>query len=68
MYKMLKIIICNLNGSVNIIYEYNWWLKIITFIIFSHQLYSYIILMDPLTLQIIVFSILYMIYLKMAYM
>jgi hypothetical protein len=36
-------------------------------VIFSHQLYSYIILTDSLRLQIIVFSILYMIYLKMAY-
>jgi hypothetical protein len=31
-------------------------------VIFSHQLYSYIILTDPLRLQIIVFSILYIIY------
>jgi hypothetical protein len=37
-------------------------------VIFSNQFYSYIILTDPLRLQIIVFSISYIIYLKMAYM
>jgi hypothetical protein len=40
---------------------------VLDIVIFSYQLYSYIIFTDPLRLQIIVFSILYMIYLKMAY-
>jgi hypothetical protein len=64
MYKMLKTIIVILTDPLILYMNRIGDLKITQS---SHQFYSYIVLTDPLILQIIGFSILYMIYLRMAY-